>query len=52
MKKFMLGIVIAIPLSSVVACTCLIIFALSSDRDQVNVESIPLSKTSWREQTR
>ena len=50
MKRFMIGLIIAIPLSSVIACTCLIVFALSTDRDTVTTESTPLSKTSWREQ--
>lgn len=48
MKRFMVGLVIGIPLSSMIACACLIAFALSSESGQVATEDQPLSKVSWR----
>ena len=50
-KRLMVALVIAIPLSSVIACTVLISFALSGDPDRLVIETTPLSKTSWKEQT-
>ena len=49
-KKLMLILIVAIPLSSVLACTCLITLALTAPEEQINLFQPPLSKTSWRTQ--
>ena len=60
MKKGMILLIVAIPFTGVLACTCLIVFALSGPADLVGTEkgsnpsqehsqtANPLSKTSWR----
>ncbi len=51
MKRFMIGLLIAIPLSSVALGAVMIYLATSSTDVDVELEARPLSKTSWRSET-
>ncbi len=51
MKRFMIGLLIAIPLSSVALGAVMVYLATSSSDADVELEARPLSKTSWRKDT-
>ena len=49
MKRWMLALIICIPLASVVFGGVMAYFAFSGDDESVHGQDAPLSKTSWRE---
>lgn len=50
MKRLMLALIIALPLSSVAFGGVMMYFAFNSDDTTVLEDSAPLSKTSWAEE--
>ncbi len=49
MKRFMIGLIIAIPAASIVLGVVMIVLATQSADYEVRDSSQPLSKTSWRD---
>jgi hypothetical protein len=47
-KKFMLALIICIPLASVAFGSVMFYFAFTSSDENVYDQQAPLSKTSWR----
>ena len=48
MKRAMIGLIVLIPLASVVLGVVMLVLALSGPDDQMRVNQEPLSKTSWQ----
>ncbi len=51
MKRVLLALIVLIPLSSVLLGIVMIVLAFSGANDIIAPEEIPLSKTSWQEQS-
>ena len=49
MKRFMIGLLFAIPLTSVALGVVMIYLAVTSPDAYLETEAKPLSKTSWQE---
>ena len=50
MKRFMIGLVLCIPLASVVLGAVMIYLAVHSPDADIEATDTPLSKTSWRQE--
>ena len=48
MKRFMVGLILAIPLSSVIVCIILFTLAATGHGDLLPEPANPISKTSWK----
>ncbi len=48
MKKFMIGLIVCIPIASVVVCVVLFTLASQGASDLLPTPSKAMSKTSWR----
>ena len=52
MKRFMVGLIICIPITSVIVCVVLFVLAAKGSADLLPTPDNAMSKTSWQNQQR